>query len=75
MRPASSGADVVFLIATYGGSGRTSGAEVSDRRAYLYRVEGGKITRVQLFLAPESATRGRLAAGVVGSPNRLDCRP
>ena len=29
---------------------------MSDRRAYLYRVEDGKITRVQLFLTPESAT-------------------
>ena len=46
---------LVFLTATYGGTGRSSGAEVHDRRAYLYRVEGGKITRVQLFLAPESA--------------------
>jgi ketosteroid isomerase-like protein len=46
---------LVFLIASYGGSGRTSGVEVSDRRAYLYRVENGKITRVQLFIGAESA--------------------
>jgi ketosteroid isomerase-like protein len=46
---------LVFMTATYGGSGRSSGVGVSDRRAYLYRVEDGKITRIQLFLASESA--------------------
>jgi ketosteroid isomerase-like protein len=49
------GPGVVFLVATYGGTGRTSGVEVSDRRAYLYRVEDARITRAQLFLAPERA--------------------
>jgi ketosteroid isomerase-like protein len=46
---------LVFLTATYGGTGRASGAEVSDRRAYLYRVENGEVARVQLFVAPEDA--------------------
>jgi ketosteroid isomerase-like protein len=46
---------LVFLIATYGGTGRASGAEVSDRRAYLYRVEDGEVARVQLFVKPEDA--------------------
>ena len=46
---------LVFMTATYGGSGRASGAVVSDRRSYLYRVHGGKITRIQFFLTPESA--------------------
>ena len=46
---------LVFLTATYGGTGRVSGAEVSDRRSYLYRVKDGKIARVQLFVASESA--------------------
>jgi ketosteroid isomerase-like protein len=46
---------LVFLTAAYGGTGRASGAEVRDRRTYLYRVEAGKITRVQLFVEPESA--------------------
>jgi ketosteroid isomerase-like protein len=49
------GPGLVFLTATYGGSGRSSGAGVTDRRAYLYRVEGGRITRVQLFVAREGA--------------------
>jgi ketosteroid isomerase-like protein len=47
------GGGLVFIFASYGGSGRASGAEVRGERAYLYRVEGGKITRVQLF--PSSA--------------------
>jgi ketosteroid isomerase-like protein len=46
---------LVFMTATYGGSGRTSGVVVSDRRSYLYRVEDDKITRIQLFLTPEAA--------------------
>ncbi len=46
---------LVFLTASYGGSGRVSGVEVSDRRAYLYRVEDGKIARVQLFMTREQA--------------------
>ena len=46
---------LVFMTATYGGSGRASGAKVTDRRAYLYRVEDGKITRIQLFLTSEGA--------------------
>jgi ketosteroid isomerase-like protein len=47
--------DLVFLVARYGGTGRASGAEVRDQRAYLYQVRGGLITRVQLFLTAEAA--------------------
>jgi len=46
---------LVFMTATYGGTGRASGAEVRDRRSYLYRVEDGKITRIQFFLTSEGA--------------------
>jgi ketosteroid isomerase-like protein len=49
------GGGVAFLFVTYGGSGRASGAEVRDERAYLYRVEDGLITRVQLFLTRDRA--------------------
>jgi ketosteroid isomerase-like protein len=49
------GGGLVFLTVSYGGTGRASGAEVHDARAYLYRVRGDKITRVQLFLTPEEA--------------------
>ncbi len=46
---------LVFMTARYGGSGRASGVEVRDRRSYLYRVDDGKITRIQLFLTSEAA--------------------
>ena len=49
------GGGLVYLFATYGGSGRASGVEVSDSRAYLYRVEDGLITRVKFFLTREAA--------------------
>ena len=49
------GGGLVFLVATYGGSGRTSGVVVRDQRAYLYRVEAGKVNRLQLFLTAEEA--------------------
>jgi ketosteroid isomerase-like protein len=49
------GGGLLFLRATYGGSGRTSGVEVRDQRAYLYRVRDDLITRVQLFLTTEEA--------------------
>ena len=49
------GEGLLFMRATYGGSGRTSGVEVHDERAYLYRVRDGLITRVQLFLTEDEA--------------------
>jgi ketosteroid isomerase-like protein len=49
------GGGLVFLVASYGGTGRVSGAEVHDQRAYLYRVPDDLITRVQLFLTAEEA--------------------
>jgi ketosteroid isomerase-like protein len=41
--------DVVLLVADHRGRGRTSGAEVHGQTAYLYRVEGGKIVRAELY--------------------------
>jgi ketosteroid isomerase-like protein len=49
------GGGVVYMFATYRGTGRASGAEVRDKRAYLYRVEGGRITRIQFFMTREEA--------------------
>jgi ketosteroid isomerase-like protein len=49
----------VFLYATHGGRGRVSGAEVHGDTAYLYRVQDGLITRVELFF---DQTEGREAA-------------
>jgi ketosteroid isomerase-like protein len=60
---------LVFMTASYGGSGRASGVEVRDRRAYLYRVEEGKITRVQLFLTSEEAMEAASLPEWSGSQN------
>jgi ketosteroid isomerase-like protein len=49
------GGGVVYLYASYGGTGRTSGAEVRDSRHYLYRVVDALITRVQFFMNREAA--------------------
>jgi ketosteroid isomerase-like protein len=49
------GGGLIFLFARYGATGRASGAEVGDERAYLYLVRDGLITRVQLFLTSEAA--------------------
>jgi ketosteroid isomerase-like protein len=51
------GEGLVFLRATYGGSGRSSGVVVDDERSYLYRVKEGLITRLQLFVTPEAAVK------------------
>jgi ketosteroid isomerase-like protein len=53
--PQDLGGGLIFLFARYRATGRVSGAEVADRRAYLYRVEDDMITRVQLFLTREAA--------------------
>jgi ketosteroid isomerase-like protein len=41
--------DLVFLIATHHGRGRTSGVEVRGQTGYLYSLRGGKIVRVELY--------------------------
>ncbi len=41
--------DVVFVVATHHGRGRTSGAEVHGQTGYLYGLRGGKIVRVELY--------------------------
>jgi ketosteroid isomerase-like protein len=46
----------IFVVAMHRGRGRASGAEFpSTELVYLYRVEGGKVTRVQLFTARDDA--------------------
>jgi ketosteroid isomerase-like protein len=49
------GRGLVFLYATHGGTGRASGAEVRGENAYLYRVNGGKVTRGELFTTRDEA--------------------
>ena len=55
--------DVVVLIATHHGRGRTSGAEVHGETGYLYTVRDGKIVRVELY---PSGAAALAAAGVRG---------
>ena len=38
----------VLVVASHHGHGRTSGAEVHGKTAYVYRLSGGKIVRVEL---------------------------
>ena len=60
---------LVFMTANYGGSGRASGAQVTDRRSYLYRVADGKISRIQFFLTSESAIEAASLPEWSGSQN------
>ena len=41
--------DVVLLIASHRGRGRTSGIEVSGQTGYLYTVREGKVVRAELY--------------------------
>jgi ketosteroid isomerase-like protein len=43
------GGGAVYLVARHGGRGRSSGAAVHGETAYLYRVRGRRIVRVELF--------------------------
>lgn len=54
---------VVLLVAAHHGRGRTSGAEVQGRTAYLYEVRGGKIVHVEIFAGRAAAIE---AAGLRG---------
>jgi ketosteroid isomerase-like protein len=47
--------DVVLLVATHHGRGRTSGAEVQGQTGYLYWLRGGKIVRLELFASRANA--------------------
>jgi ketosteroid isomerase-like protein len=47
--------DVVFLVASHHGRGRTSGVEVHGRSGYLYTVREGKVARVELYGDPAGA--------------------
>lgn len=57
--------DVVLLVASHRGRGRTSGVEVHGRTAYLYRVRDGRIVRGELFgsRADALAASGRSEPG------------
>jgi ketosteroid isomerase-like protein len=55
--------DAVFLHAQHGGTGRLSGAQVSDETSYLYRVSEGKVVRVELFGSRDEALEAAGASG------------
>jgi ketosteroid isomerase-like protein len=59
---------VVLLVASHGGRGRSSGAEVHGQTGYLYGLCDGKIARVELYAGREEALdaagrHGRLPEG------------
>ena len=41
--------DRVFLVATHHGRGRASGVPVTQQLAYLYTVDGGKISQIEAW--------------------------
>ena len=47
--------EVVLLIASHRGRGRTSGVEVARQTGYHYRLRDGKIMRVEIFASPAKA--------------------
>lgn len=55
--------DRVFIVAAHRGHGRTSGAPVEGRTAYVYTVRAGKVCHVELFSNRDNA---REAAGLEG---------
>ncbi len=56
--------EVVLLVASHRGRGRTSGVEVRGQTAYLYRVRGGRVVRVALYASRAEALE---AAGSWGT--------
>jgi ketosteroid isomerase-like protein len=55
--------DVVLLVADHHGRGRTSGAEVHGRTAYLYTVRDGKVVRAELYPTRADALDAAGASG------------
>jgi ketosteroid isomerase-like protein len=49
------GDDVVLLVASHRGRGRSSGVEVQGRMSYLYRFRDGRIVRVELYRSADGA--------------------
>jgi ketosteroid isomerase-like protein len=47
--------DRVFIDATHHGKGRISGAPVTRRAGWVYRVRDGRIARIDAYPTPESA--------------------
>ena len=47
--------EVILLVATHRGRGRTSGAEVQGQTSYLYRVRDGRIARAEIYPSRDAA--------------------
>jgi hypothetical protein len=47
--------DVILIVASHHGHGRTSGAEIRGKTAYLYGVSGGKVARVEIYPSRDEA--------------------
>jgi ketosteroid isomerase-like protein len=47
--------DVVLLVASHHGRGRTSGVEVGGQTGYLYTLDHGKIVRAELYRTGDEA--------------------
>jgi ketosteroid isomerase-like protein len=47
--------DVILLVASHHGRGRSSGVEVESRTAYIYEVRDGKVTSAALYGSREDA--------------------
>jgi ketosteroid isomerase-like protein len=62
---------LIFLFASFRGSGKASGVETSGQATYLYRVQAGKITRVQIF----QSRRKALEAAALPEPEEGDAPP
>lgn len=59
--------DVILVVASHHGTGKTSGLAVRGRTAYLYAARDGKITRVELYPTREEAVSAANASSSSGS--------
>ena len=55
--------EVILLVATHRGRGRTSGVEVGTQTGYLYSLRDGKVSRVEIYPGRAEALE---AAGAQG---------
>jgi uncharacterized protein len=67
--------DVVLLVASHHGRGRTSGVDVHGQTGYLYTVRAGRIVRVELYRsrAEALAAAGLQEKEVSQMPRRYEC--
>jgi ketosteroid isomerase-like protein len=55
--------DIVFLLASHRGRGRTSGVEVEGQTGYVYGLRDGKVAHIELHGTRAGALEAALAAG------------